>query len=132
MGDGESQEGQIWEAAMFAASRKLDNFIGFTDYNKMQIDGTVEEICDVAPLADKWKAFGWNVIEVENGNDVYAVSDAVKAAKANIGSGKPTMVILHTVKGCGISFIEALGVNSHSANLNAEDVQRALAEIRGE
>ena len=117
---------------MFAASRKLDNFIGFTDYNKMQIDGTVEEICDVAPLADKWKAFGWNVIEVENGNDVYAVSDAVKAAKANIGSGKPTMVILHTVKGCGISFIEALGVNSHSANLNAEDVQRALAEIRGE
>lgn len=132
VGDGESQEGQIWEAAMFAASRKLDNFIGFTDYNKMQIDGTVEEICDVAPLADKWKAFGWNVIEVENGNDVYAVSDAVKAAKANIGSGKPTMVILHTVKGCGISFIEALGVNSHSANLNAEDVQRALAEIRGE
>lgn len=132
VGDGESQEGQIWEAAMFAAARKLDNLIAFTDYNKMQIDGTLEEICDIAPLGDKWRAFGWNVIELENGNDVYAVSEAVKAAKTNIGSGRPTMIILNTVKGCGVSFIEALGVGSHSANLSAEDVQRALAEIRGE
>ena len=102
------------------------------DDGRVYIYYTVEEICDIAPLADKWKAFGWNVIELEDGNDVYAISDAVKAAKANIGSGKPTMVILNTVKGKGISFIEALGVGSHSTNLSAEDVQRALAEIRGE
>lgn len=132
LGDGESQEGQVWEAAMFAAAKKLDNLIAFTDYNKMQIDGTVAEVCDIAPLADKWQAFGWNVIELENGNDVEAVSAAVKAAKANVGSGKPTMVILNTVKGCGVSFIEALGVGSHSTNVSAEDVKRALAEIRGE
>lgn len=132
VGDGESQEGQIWEAAMFAAAKKLDNLIAFTDYNKMQIDGTVAEVCDIAPLGDKWRAFGWHVIELENGNDVDAVSAAVKQAKLNIGSGKPTMVILNTVKGCGVSFIEALGVGSHSTNLSAEDVQRALAEIRGE
>lgn len=132
IGDGESQEGQIWEAAMFAAAKKLDNIIAFTDYNKMQIDGTVEEICGIAPLGDKWRAFGWNVIELEDGNDVEAVSAAVKAAKANIGSGKPTMVILNTVKGKGISFIEALGVGSHSTNVNADDVKRAFAEIRGE
>jgi len=132
IGDGESQEGQIWEAAMFAPAKKLDNIIAFTDYNKMQIDGTVDQICDIAPLGDKWRAFGWNVIELEDGHDVYAISDAIKAAKANIGSGKPTMIILNTVKGKGISFIEALGVGSHSTNLSAEDVQRALAEIRGE
>ena len=117
---------------MFAAARKLDNLIAFTDYNTMQIDGTVAEVCDIAPLGDKWRAFGWNVIELEDGNDVEAVSAAVKQAKGNIGSGKPTMVILNTVKGCGVSFIEALGVGSHSTNLSAEDVQRALAEIRGE
>lgn len=132
VGDGESQEGQIWEAAMFAAAKKLDNLIAFTDYNKMQIDGTVAEVCDIAPLAEKWQAFGWNVIELENGNDVEAVSAAVKAAKTNIGGGKPTMIILNTVKGCGVSFIEALGVGSHSTNVSAEDVKRALAEIRGE
>lgn len=132
VGDGESQEGQIWEAAMFASAKKLDNIIAFTDYNKMQIDGTVEEICDIAPLGDKWRAFGWNVIEVEDGNDVDAVSAAVKTAKTYIGSGKPTMVILNTVKGKGVSFIEALGVGSHSTNVNADDVKRAVAEIRGE
>ena len=132
VGDGESQEGQIWEAAMFASAKKLDNIIAFTDYNKMQIDGTVEEICDIAPLGDKWRAFGWNVIELEDGNDVEAVSAAVKTAKTYIGSGKPTMVILNTVKGKGISFIEALGVGSHSTNVNEDDVKRAFAEIRGE
>ena len=81
IGDGESQEGQIWEAAMFAAAKKLDNLIAFTDYNKLQIDGTVAEVNDVAPLAEKWAAFGWNVIEVEDGNDVEQVSAAVAHAK---------------------------------------------------
>ncbi len=132
VGDGESQEGQIWEAAMFAAAKKLDNIIAFTDYNKMQIDGTVEEICELAPLGDKWRAFGWNVIELEDGNDLDAVSAAIKTAKTWLGGGKPTMIILNTVKGKGVSFIEALGVGSHSTNITADDVKRAIAEIRGE
>ena len=132
VGDGESQEGQVWEAAMFAAAKKLDNLVGFTDYNKLQIDGPVAEVCDIAPLADKWRAFGWNVIDVADGNDAQQVSDAVKQAKANRGSGKPTMVILNTVKGKGVSFIEALGAANHNSNISMDDAKRAIAEIRGE
>jgi transketolase len=131
IGDGESQEGQIWEAAMFAAARKLDNLIGFTDYNKLQLDAPVSEVCDIAPLADKWRAFGWNCIEVADGNDPYAVKAAVEQAKANRGSGKPTMVILNTKKGCGVSFVEAMGANNHHIDLSKEDMQRALDEIKG-
>ena len=132
IGDGESQEGQVWEAAMFAAAKKLDNLIAFTDYNGYQIDDAVENICDLAPLGDKWAAFGWNVIDVEDGNDVEQVSAAVKHARLGIGSGRPTMVILHTLKGCGVQWIADLKVGSHSTNLNAEQVQAAIAEIRGE
>jgi len=132
IGDGESQEGQVWEAAMFAAAKKLDNLIAFTDYNGYQIDDAVENICDLAPLGDKWVAFGWNVIDVEDGNDVEQVSAAVKHAKLGIGSGRPTMVILHTLKGCGVQWIADLKVGSHSTNLNAEQVKAAIAEIRGE
>lgn len=132
IGDGESQEGQVWEAAMFAAAKKLDNLIAFTDYNGYQIDDAVENICDIAPLGDKWAAFGWNVIDVEDGNDIEQVSAAVKHAKLGIGSGRPTMVILHTLKGCGVQWIADLKVGSHSTNLNAEQVKAAIAEIRGE
>ena len=117
---------------MFAAAKGLSNLIGFTDYNKLQIDDTVAKVNDIAPLADKWAAFGWNVIDVEDGNDVEQVSAAVKQAKSYRSTGRPTMVILNTVKGKGISFIEALGVGSHSTNVNADDVKRAFAEIRGE
>ena len=87
---------------------------------------------DVAPLADKWSAFGWHVIDVEDGNDVEQVSAAVKHAKGNRGSGRPTMVILNTKKGCGVSFIEALGVANHNTAVSEEDARRAVAEIRGE
>lgn len=132
IGDGESQEGQIWEAAMFAASRKLDNLVAFTDANKLQLDGAVDEINPVAPLGDKWAAFGWNVIEVADGNDVYAVDEAIIKAKANRGTGKPTMVILNTVKGCGVSYIVAMGAGNHNANISWDDALRACAEIRGE
>ena len=131
IGDGESQEGQIWEAAMFAGAKKLDNLIGFTDYNKLQIDGSVAEVNDIAPLDKKWEAFGWNVIVVGNGNDTEEVREAVKKAKANRGSGKPTMVILNTVKGCGVSFIEAMGSANHNTNMTEADAERAIAEIRG-
>ena len=132
IGDGETQEGQIWEAAMFAAAKKLDNLIAFTDWNGLQIDGPVSEINDLAPLGAKWTAFGWNVIEVEHGNDVCAVSDAVKAAKDLIGSGKPTMVLLHTVKGCGVRWVEELGCANHNAAFTWENAQSAVREIRGE
>ncbi len=132
IGDGESQEGQIWEAAMFAAAKKLDNLIAFTDYNKLQIDDCVAKVNDIAPLDEKWAAFGWNVIEVEDGNDVDQVSEAVKHAKLGLGSGKPTMVILNTRKGCGVKWIEDLGAANHNTNISEEQAQAAIAEIRGE
>ena len=132
IGDGESQEGQIWEAAMFAAAKKLDNLIAFTDYNKLQIDGTVEQVNGIAPLGDKWAAFGWNVIDVKDGNDVEQVEEAVKAAKALRGSGKPTMVILNTLKGCGVQWIVDLGAGNHNTNVSEEQAKAAVAEIRGE
>ena len=132
IGDGESQEGQIWEAAMFAAAKRLDNLIAFTDYNKLQIDGTVAEVNDIAPLSDKWAAFGWNVIDVEDGNDVDEVSAAVKHAKLGVGSGKPTMVILNTKKGCGVQWIEELGTANHNTNITEEQANEAIRAIREE
>ena len=132
IGDGESQEGQIWEAAMFAAAKKLSNLIAFTDYNKLQIDDTVAKVNDIAPLADKWRAFGWNVIEVTDGNDAGQVSAAVKLAKSCRGGEKPTMVILNTVKGCGVKWIEELGSGNHNCNISAEQAEAAIREIRGE
>ena len=132
VGDGESQEGQIWEAGMFAASKKLDNLIAFTDYNKFQIDNTVAEVCDIAPLAEKWAAFGWNVIEVEDGNDLDQVDAAIEHAKLGVGSGKPTMVILNTLKGCGVPWIVELGAGNHNCKLSEEQARDAIRAIREE
>ena len=117
---------------MFAASKKLDNLIAFTDYNKFQIDDCVAKVNDIAPLAEKWAAFGWNVIDVARGNDVEAVSAAVQQAKSNLGLGKPTMVILNTKKGCGVKWIEDLGAGNHNCNISEEQAKAAIAEIRGE
>lgn len=132
IGDGESQEGQIWEAAMFAAAKNLDNLIAFTDYNKLQIDDLVAKVNDVAPFAEKWAAFGWNVIEVEDGNDVDQVSEAVRHAKLGVGSGKPTMVILNTLKGCGVPWIVDLGPGNHNCPITEEQADAAIAALRGE
>ncbi len=132
IGDGESQEGQIWESAMFAGNYGLDNLIAFTDCNGLQVDGKVEDVGNLEPLADKWRAFNWNVIEVMNGNDVNAVRAAVIEAKANCGSGRPTMVLLRTTKGAGVSFVIAKGAANHNAPFSKEDAARAIAEIRGE
>ncbi len=132
IGDGESQEGQIWEAAMFAAAKGLDNLIAFTDYNKLQIDDTVAKVNDIAPLAEKWAAFGWNVIDVEDGNDVEQVSAAVEHAKLGLGGGRPTMVILNTVKGCGVPEIEALGPGNHNCPFSEEQAEAAIAALRKE
>lgn len=131
IGDGESQEGQIWEAAMFAAAKGLSNLVGFTDYNKLQIDGSVAQVNDIAPLGDKWAAFGWNVIDVADGNDPDAIDEAVRFAKANRSTGRPTMVILNTLKGCGVSFVVEKGAGNHNMPFTEDDAARAVAEIRG-
>lgn len=117
IGDGESQEGQIWEAAMLAGARKLDNLTVFLDYNKMQIDGTLDEICTLEPAADKWRAFNFNVINVLDGNDVVSICDAIEAAQQV--KDKPSMIILNTVKGKGIKCCEGK-VSSHSVNFTEE------------
>lgn len=129
IGDGESQEGQIWEAAMFAAQHKLDNLIAFTDYNKLQLDGKVSEICDVAPLYEKWRAFGWNVLVLDDGHDCEAIDEAITSAKS---AQKPSMIILHTIKGKGISFAEAAGAGNHSMQVTQEMMAAGFVELRGE
>jgi transketolase len=98
IGDGESQEGQIWEAAMFAAQHKLDNLVVITDYNKMQIDAAVDEIVSLEPLVDKWRAFGWEVFEI-NGHDWDEIYDTLN--KAIDVKEKPVMIVAHTIKAKG-------------------------------
>ncbi|MGL4369467.1 MAG: thiamine pyrophosphate-dependent enzyme, partial [Spirochaetota bacterium] len=126
VGDGESQEGQVWESAMFAGHRKLDNLIAFTDYNKMQIDGTVEEVNTIEPLADKWRAFGWEVFETDGHNWEQLYSTIMKAKEFR---GKPKMIIAHTVKAKGNSCVEGQ-VGSHNVKVaGAEDHKKYLAGI---
>ena len=103
LGDGEIQEGQIWEAAMFAGHRKLDNLCVIVDNNGLQIDGKIEDVCSPYPIADKFKAFNFNVIEI-NGHDFKEIADAF--AKARETKGMPTAIIAKTVKGKGVSFME--------------------------
>jgi transketolase len=130
IGDGESQEGQVWEAAMAAGHFKLNNLIAFTDYNKLQIDGSLEEIICMSPLDKKWESFGWNVINVEDGHDLNLISDAITAAKKS--SNKPSMIILNTVKGKGISFVEEMGVKNHNTTISKEQMEEALKELEKE
>ena len=126
IGDGETQEGQIWEAAMLASQWKLNNLIAFTDYNKLQLDGKVDEICSVSPLDKKWEAFGWNTINVENGNDCEQIDSAINKAKS---SSKPSMIILNTVKGYGVKFALEAGVNNHSMPVTKELFEEAVKEL---
>lgn len=127
VGDGESQEGEVWEASMCAAHFKLNNLIAFTDYNKLQLDGTIQGIMDIAPLDKKWEAFGWNVINVVDGHDVAEISEAVEAAKKS--TDKPTMILLNTVKGKGVSFVEAIGYKNHSMSVTEDQRIQALKEL---
>jgi transketolase len=126
IGDGESQEGQIWEAAMAAAQFKLNNLIAFTDNNGMQIDGNTNEIISIDPIDQKWKSFRWNVITVD-GHNISEIYNAVMEAKKS--TDKPTMIILNTIKGKGISFIEAVGYNNHSMPITEEQRIMALKEL---
>lgn len=125
IGDGEAEEGQIWEAAMSAPARKLDNLVAILDYNKFQLDGSIEEILNWAPVAEKWSAFGWHVIEVD-GHDIAAILQAF--AQAKTVTGKPVCIVAHTVKGQGVSFIA--GNNDwHGKAPSVEERDKALAEL---
>jgi transketolase len=126
IGDGETNEGIIWEAAMLAGNQKLNNLIAFTDYNKMQLDGTTTEINDLEPLDEKWYAYGWNVLSVD-GHDVEAIDEAVMQAKKE--QTRPTMILLNTLKGKGVSFLEAIWQNNHNVALSPEQHKQALEEL---
>ncbi|MBI4667323.1 MAG: transketolase [Nitrospinae bacterium] len=125
MGDGESQEGQIWEAAMTAAHYKLDNVVGIVDNNGLQIDGKVSDVMNIEPIGDKWRAFGWEVIEID-GHNMESIMDAVDRAVAV--KGKPALIWAHTVKGKGVSFMENK-VSFHGTTPSADELEKAMAEL---
>ena len=125
LGDGEIEEGQVWEAAMYAAAKKLDNLVAFVDNNNLQIDGTVEEVNSPYPIPEKFAAFGWNVIEID-GHSFDEIENALNEARAC--KGKPTAIVAKTVKGKGVSFMENQ-VNWHGAAPNAEQYEIAMNEL---
>jgi transketolase len=125
LGDGEVQEGQIWEAAMSASHYRLDNLCAFIDYNGFQIDGPVNEVIQIEPLVDKWRAFGWHTLEID-GHSIKEILDSTSVASKI--KGKPTIIISHTIKGKGVSFME--GENRyHGVAPTREEEKRALLEL---
>ncbi len=126
MGDGECEEGQVWEAAMFAAHQKLGHLIAIVDHNGLQIDGKVTEVCSPESLSDKFAAFGWRVVEVD-GHDIDALTEVLSACKAQ-PDGAPWAVIAQTVKGKGVSFMENQA-GWHGKAPTAEQCAQALAEL---
>ncbi|MEZ3161157.1 transketolase [Microbacterium sp. BWT-B31] len=129
VGDGEMQEGQVWEAALSAAHHRLDRLVAIVDRNGFQLDGGVDEVIGIEPLADKWRAFGWRVEGID-GHDVIAVRDVLTAAKRREPDGIPTCVIAHTSKGKGVSYMER-EPGWHLGYLEPNDAKRAIDEIRG-
>ena len=125
LGDGEIEEGQVWEAAMFAANKNLDNLVAFVDFNNLQIDGTCDEVNSPAPIDAKFEAFGWNVLTID-GHDFDAIEGALNKAREN--KGKPTVIIANTVKGKGVSFMEN-SVAWHGSAPNDEQYEQAIAEL---
>ncbi|MGA7380042.1 MAG: transketolase [Terriglobales bacterium] len=126
MGDGEQQEGQIWEAAMEAGHHKLDNLVGIVDCNRLQIDGRVADVMNVDPLDEKYRSFGWDVIQID-GHDMTQVVEALEKAKAAT-TGKPTVILAATVKGKGVSFMEDLA-GWHGRSPNNEELVKGLTEL---
>jgi transketolase len=127
-GDGELQEGQIWEAAMFAAGKKVDNLISTVDVNGKQIDGSTDEVMPMGSLKAKFEAFGWTVLEEKRGNDLDAVISVLLHAKAQTGKGKPVMVLLNTEMGYGVDFM--MGTHKwHGVAPNDEQLASALAQL---
>ncbi len=128
IGDGESQEGIIWEASMFASHNKLDNLTAFMDHNGLQIDGKNDEVVRIEPIDEKFKAFGWNVINIDGHNfeEIFSAIEKTKNTK-----GKPTMIIAKTIKGKGVSFMENQ-VGWHGNAPDREQAEKALIELGGE
>jgi transketolase len=126
MGDGELQEGQIWEAAMMASFNKLDNLCGIVDNNKIQIDGFIKDVMNIEPLADKWQSFGWEVINAD-GHDVASLMTAFD--KAREVKGKPSVIIADTIKGKGISFMENKA-SWHGVAPKEDEVEKAISELK--
>ena len=127
-GDGELEEGQIWEAAMFAGAKKVDNLIATVDYNNQQIDATVDEVMSLGDLKAKFEAFMWKVVVIENGNDMQQVLDGMAKAKALTGQGSPVCVLLKTKMGYGVDFMQDTN-KYHGAVLSADDLPKALAQL---
>lgn len=126
LGDGELDEGQVWEAAMAASHYKIDNLTAIVDFNGLQLDGYTKDIMSLEPLDEKWKAFGWHVIEI-NGHDMTEILDALDAAVEI--KHKPAVIIAHTIKGKGVSFMENQ-VQYHGKALTEEQLEKALEELK--
>ncbi len=127
-GDGELQEGQIWEAVLYAGAKGIDNLIATVDYNNAQIDGTVDDVLSLGDLKAKFEAFNWEVVDIKNGNDLDEVIAGLKKARSLTGNGKPVAVLLHTKMGYGIDFMEG-DYRWHGKPLNDEQLEKALAQL---
>jgi transketolase len=125
LGDGETDEGQVWEAAMAASHFKADNLLAIVDLNKLQIDGFTKDVMSLEPVADKWLSFGWNVIEVD-GHNIRNLLEAFEAAEEI--KSKPTVIIAHTIKGKGVSFMENQ-IQSHWMALTSKQLKTALEDL---
>ena len=125
LGDGECEEGQVWEAAMFAAHYKLNNLIAFLDFNGLQIDGDITKVMNPTPFDKKFEAFGWNVIRI-NAHDFNLIEAAVKEAKSV--EDKPTLILADSIKGKGVSFMENKA-EWHGAAPNKEQYEQAISEL---
>lgn len=128
LGDGECEEGQVWEACMAAGHYKLDNLCGILDYNHLQIDGNIEDVISPEPFKSKFEAFNWNVVECD-GHDFESIAKAFEAAK--VCKGRPTMIIAHTIKGKGVSFMENQA-GWHGSAPNDEQFELAMKELEGQ
>lgn len=127
-GDGELEEGQCWEALMFAAHHRVDNLIVTVDWNGQQIDGPTDEVMSLGDLPAKWRAFGWEVLLLEKGNDLASVIEALQLAKQKTGQGKPVVILMHTQMGYGVDFMQ--GTHKwHGKAPNQEQYELALAQL---
>lgn len=128
MGDGEQEEGQIWEAAMYAPAKGVDNLVAIIDYNKKQIDGSTDDVLHLGDLKAKYEAFGWNVLEMK-GNDMQAVVNTLKLAREKACQGKPQLILAHTEMGMGVDFM--MGTHKwHGTPPNDEQAAKALSQLK--
>lgn len=127
-GDGELQEGQIWEAALFASAKKIDNYIATIDVNRQQIDGPTDEVMAMGSIRKKFEAFGWEVMDIQEGNDMQAVITGIQKAKTLTGKGKPVCVLLHTEMGYGVDFMQGTH-HWHGKAPNDDQLANALGQL---